>query len=321
MSRDPPSFFRKKRPDSNLLFFDRRFKPTFLPCSFPVYTWPQARSIYLPSPPLGHKLQQHHTTRRTNAAHNTSSQEKRTRRRVPRAQTRAAQLVSPASEKRDGFSERSPGAGELREDGQPAMASSRGEGVPVVPEEPVLGAAAAGGAAHVPRPRRPVRAPARQEALGLERQRQRLRTERQQTGPRRLRERRGGKRQGRAEASGIVIVHADQLVLLAGHRRLPRVHQAEFRARRGLWRRRQRQEISEDFLEEGYGRPEHKILLLMFVQNVMYCVTCHKWSLLNKDVKFVGVRTVCGIQDAFVEFSTIDIFDMWTYWCICWETM
>jgi hypothetical protein len=190
--------------------------------------------------------------------------------------------------------------------------AARGEGVPRVPEEPVVGAAAAGGAAHVPRPRRPVRAPARQEALGLERQRQqRLRTEQQQTGPRRRQERRGGQRQGRrAEAS--VVVHADQLVLLAGDRRLPRVHQAEFRASRGLWHR-QRQEISKDFLEEGYGRPEQKIILV--VQNVMYCVTCHKWSLLNKDVKFVGViysphgyNTVCGIQAASVEFSTLDIY-------------
>lgn len=125
------------------------------------------------------------------------------------------------------------------------MAARWGERIPAVPEEPVLGAAAAGGAAHVPRPRRPVRAPARQEALQMRRRRgeqqQQLRTERQQKGPRRSREIRGGV-QGHAEPAGVV-VRADQLLLLAGDRRLPRVHQAEFRARRGL-RQRQHPEIA-----------------------------------------------------------------------------
>lgn len=134
-----------------------------------------------------------------------------------------------------------------------AEAAAAGEGVPAVPEEPVLGAAAAGQAAHVPRPRRPVRAPAAGgEAaavvvvvfvVGW----RRLLTEQQHEVPRRRRE---ASRRRRA-ADSAAVVHAVQLVLRAGDRRLPRVHQAELSPGRGL-RQLQRQAI--------IGRPDNNLI-------------------------------------------------------------
>lgn len=135
-----------------------------------------------------------------------------------------------------------------------AEAAAAGEGVPAVPEEPVLGAAAAGQAAHVPRPRRPVREPAAGgEAaavivVGGGGGWRRLLTEQQHEVPRRRRREASSRRRAAVSAA---VVHAVQLVLRAGDRRLPRVHQAELRPGRGL-RQLQRQEI--------IGRPDNNLI-------------------------------------------------------------
>jgi hypothetical protein len=131
--------------------------------------------------------------------------------------------------------------GELREAAGPAGAAA---GVSAVPEEPLLlRAAAAGRAAHVPGPRRPLRAPARAEAVGQQRRRRRRRLraeDRQQKGSRRDDDDDDCREE--IQGAGAGADRAVQLLLLPGHRRLPRVHQAQLRARRGL-RQPQRPEV------------------------------------------------------------------------------